>query len=317
MWVEGSDMFASLAMSRQNAIPTILAVLGCWLILYRSLIWTRCGKQVQVITKVCVCASWVLLGPLLPWGASWWQWPRALIMASIGIGMGLGFQQDVLVVFAAAVTLGVTTGAIIWHVALCSLLQPWWCAHGFTLFFFTLFSMVLITCSHAGPMLWDPVWVPVLGSLLITLASADLRPDLGLGLSVDSLLVEPCLATHALLLSLMTWGAVSLVGMIVNGLLKILVGQRGDSVIPEEGSVVESLLGPGGRGDEERGVGGIGGFAPNKAGENNERQPVLCDAIYNLNYDMSLLTEHEQRLVQICREDEFQRDRILFGGGLQ
>jgi len=47
------------------------------------------------------------------------------------------------------------------------------------------------------------------------------------------------------------------------------------------------------------------------------RLPVLCRAIFaDPSADLSHLTEHEIKLVKICREDEFERNRILWGGGL-
>jgi hypothetical protein len=47
------------------------------------------------------------------------------------------------------------------------------------------------------------------------------------------------------------------------------------------------------------------------------RHLILCDAFYAPeDADMSHLTEHEKQLVAICRKDEFERDRIMFLGGL-
>jgi len=49
----------------------------------------------------------------------------------------------------------------------------------------------------------------------------------------------------------------------------------------------------------------------------NDRFQILTQAIFaDKDADLSHLTENERRLVAVCREDEFERDRLLWGGGL-
>lgn len=52
-------------------------------------------------------------------------------------------------------------------------------------------------------------------------------------------------------------------------------------------------------------------------GEIGGRHLILVDAFFlPEDADLSHLTEHERKLVAICRKDEFERDRIMFLGGL-
>lgn len=48
----------------------------------------------------------------------------------------------------------------------------------------------------------------------------------------------------------------------------------------------------------------------------NERFPIILTAIANADYDMSTLSENEQKIVEVCREDQMQCDRLMWGGGL-
>merc|ERR1712150_126516 len=54
-----------------------------------------------------------------------------------------------------------------------------------------------------------------------------------------------------------------------------------------------------------------------EAAAGGSRHLTLCDAICAPEgADQSHLTDHEKRLVEICKSDEFERDRLMWGGGL-
>jgi len=307
---DGSESLESMADVWQHALPCFLGFLGCWLFLYRTVIWMRrCRQQIQVLTMMFACSSWALLGPLLPWPTSLTQWYRAPIMVFFGLFLGcLGNLFGPLVV---SVALGASFGATFWHIAFCSDSVAWSLPHALTLLFSTVAIAFPITLTKCGPKFWENCIIPVLGALLLTIAAADLRPELRLGLTTDSLFAEPCLDSDSLHRSLKAWGALTFAGMVIQGLLRMIPTQPDDRV-PGEGSVAESLLH---RHDEENGAGVLGPDAPDTTG-GNERHPLIVEAIHDLDFDMSRLEEHERRMVQTCRDNEEEKYRIMFGGGL-
>jgi hypothetical protein len=51
-------------------------------------------------------------------------------------------------------------------------------------------------------------------------------------------------------------------------------------------------------------------------GQMNDRFRIICTAFHDPDMDLSQLTETERKIVEICRKDEFERDRYMWGGGL-
>jgi len=88
-------------------------------------------------------------------------------------------------------------------------------------------------------------------------------------------------------------------------------GKQDGGVRPPGGDLVASLLPEADQDDEN-----VERF---KKPDNlqNTRFQMLVKAIYaDEGADLSHLTENERSIVEICRKDEDERDRLLWGGGL-
>merc|ERR1712176_434335 len=62
--------------------------------------------------------------------------------------------------------------------------------------------------------------------------------------------------------------------------------------------------------------GGAGLTKPQKISGQMSTYTKIRDAIHNPEADLSEFSAHEKQIVEACRTDEEERDRLVFGGGL-
>jgi hypothetical protein len=73
-------------------------------------------------------------------------------------------------------------------------------------------------------------------------------------------------------------------------------------------------------GEADDNVGGRGVVSAAKASDDQDttmsRHARICQAIMQKSDDLSWLKEDERSLVEVCRKDEFEAQRMMWGGGL-
>jgi len=289
-----------------------LLSVGAWLFLYRIVLWTgRCSRLGEVLTTVCCGLSVSLLAPLLPWPPPGF---RAVSLALLGVLFA--FCHPAFTATLVTIPLGVGLASLVWQLGLCSIIPT---AHAI---FLSVVSVVLVgvfVCAPgiAGIASLHLVLVPSLSALLLTTAIAGLAPSLGTLEPQALLQAAPCAAeggdVRAPLLSLACWLvlAACAVGLQLFFAWRARkMGRRAGG----RGDLVASLL-PGSTEDPEDDDGEEGFKKPD--GMQNDRFQMLIRAIYaDKDADLSHLTENERKIVEVCREDEFERDRLIWGGGL-
>jgi len=304
----------------------ILATLGSWLLVYRLLLRTRCRPVAEKLTTIACGVALALLAPLLPWPP---QGFRALSLGLIGVLLSCCHPACTALVVSSSLAMGL--GGFIWQLGLCTvspeaaLGEVGLSGHSLLLTFLTLIfiAFFVFVPGTAGPVTLIFVLVPLLGSLLLTLGIFGLAPSTG-GLSADGLLAaSPCAADVAssLLASpatmgLAAWLIVAAAGIGLQFYLARLARLKAEADEARGnapgGDLVTSLL-PGSQAEE----GGGANLPRPSDSDAQSRFGLITKAIFaDEGADLSHLTENEQKLVAVCRKDEFERDRILWGGGL-
>lgn len=279
-----------------------LVTVGSWFLVYRVVLLTRCSGIAEILTTFCCGLSLALLAPLCvqPAGLS------ALVLAVFGVLVS--FCHPMLTALMVSVPLGMCIGAFIWQL---SSLSPE--MHGITLGVTSFLFSCLFVCTPyiSGQLTLEFLTLPLLSALMLVVGSADLVPG------INALNLESLLSAETAAASVQTFEAWAFVWIISLGIQCFLVriqirnrsgedgGQKGAS-----GSLVASLL-PAGADDR----------GPDKLTRPehmvNDRFQLLVRAIESDepldNFD---LTEDERKLVEVCRQDEFERDRVIWGGGL-
>merc|ERR1719401_1029956 len=163
----------------------------------------------------------------------------------------------------------------------------------------------------AGPESLIFCLVPALGAMLLVLGIGGLAPTWR-GLSASALLSEsPCAAAasaglgppavHSLILSVALAACGIAVQCYMVRLMRLKAEKQGESGSGPGGDLVASLL-P----NAQEGAG-----LPRPSGADS-RFGLISKAIFlDEGEDLSHLTENERKIVKICREDEFERDRLL------
>jgi len=276
-----------------------LAVFGTWLLLYRLLIRSRWRAVVQIFTSAVSGTALALLAPLLP------ALSHCFVVLALvgGLLAALSFRMSAAV---ASTCIGTALGALLWQMGLCTMVPM---SHGWVLacsagIFFAIFS-----CTPLGPPTLERILMPVLGALLLVVG---IGPRLGmlaqgplLQVSQSEDLSQAARATSV------AWLALATCGMAFQWFM--LRGSDSDNSAKDgkKETLAESLL------VEEKGKSDEGAGVIEDKNAGMERMPVLCTAIFaDEGTSQAHLSEHERALVEVCRKDEFERDRILWGGGL-
>jgi len=284
-----------------------LGLFGAELLFYRLLIRSRWRPFVQGMTSVCSGASLALLAPLLAWPSVAYRFPLLAIIG--GMPAAMSYNCSALV---ATACIGTSVGSLLWQLGLCTLVPR---GHSCLLACCGIGFAAVFRLPRLG-MLVEWVVFPVLGALLFVIS---IGPLLGM-LGQEALLEESqCEAgdRSPAVLTAIAWSVLGMCAMIFQTfMLRSNSTENGG----EQDQLAEFLLPSAGGPVLNKNLGdGEGG--PKKAIPEKDagvqRLPILCQAIYaEEGTDQSHLTEHEKKLVEICRKDEFERDRVLFGGGL-
>lgn len=304
-----------------------LTTVGSWLLVYRLLMGTRAKPVVERLTTLCSGVSLALVAPLLSWPPAGF---RTFTLCIIGVLLSCCHPAFAALVVAMTLAFGIS--GFVWNLGLCAtapvaaLADFGVSAHALLCAVLVLLFIILFVFipGIAGPETLIFFLVPMLGSLLLCLGISELQPSMGGPTASGLLLSAPCAAEEA-----SSWtespavrlvGAWLLVAMCGTLLQFVLVRRMRLGAEEEEegerkrsgpgGDLVQSLL-PGSQQEE-----GGGANIP-RPSDKNDRYSLISKAIFmDESADLSHLTENEQKIVKICREDEFERDRLLWGGGL-
>jgi len=292
-----------------------LVAAGAWLLLYKFAMLTPLGVAVpSTMTTAIAGLPMALLSPLFPWPPEPFQWVTLAIL-----GVLLSFLHPVLTALVLSIALGFGAGGFVWQNNLCEALPEvaGWGMHGPLMWLTVLLSIIifLFVPGFSGPQAVVGVLVPCTGALLLVLGVAGVGTDYEL-IRPDALLaVEPCRAhSPPVVHSLLCWFGVAFLGM----LSQFLINRYGRPLVEEEedeirDGMVASLLPVG---EKEEG-GGASLPRPGQVPDGENRFRLLTAAIYaDEGTDQAHLTENERKLVAVCRKDEFERDRVIWGGGL-
>jgi len=294
---------------------TALLLVGCWLLIYRlALRIPHCRPAFEAVTTACCGTSLSLLAPLMPFGG---MGLRAPFLA--GVGILLSFCHTAFTALVVAVALGAGVSGMLWQLWACAAAEGVSYLHPALFFFVCLTFAVLFVCTPgvAGPGSMTVVVLPTLGALLVVVGLSGMDG----GLSPEALLAEaPCPADVAFFTKglgwprtpwecLAAWLALAVLSASLQLLLSAINKGKVEAEIAEKGDLVAHLLpsaqDPDGPARLPR---------PNQA---ESRFGMITQAIYaDEGADLSHLTETERKIVEVCRKDEFERDRILWGGGL-
>jgi len=258
-----------------------------------------------MLTTSCCGVSLALLAPVSvqPAGLS------ATALALAAFGVLVSFCHPMFCELMVSVPLGVCIGAFIWQLGSLSAEM-----HGVTLGVTSfLFSCIFVFTPYiSGQLTLEFVTLPLLSALLLVVGSADI-------VQTPALDLESLLSAERAAASVPTFEAWALVWIFALGVqcflariqlrLRGKVGKDGENRATK-GGLVASLL-PAGADDRE----------PDRLSRPehmvNDRFQLYVKAIYSDepldNFD---LTEDEKKLVEVCRQDEFTRDRVIWGGGL-
>lgn len=274
-----------------------LISLGVWLIMVPFFRKTRCGWWVEVSFRLCLGLGLALLAP-------WTPWSLAIMVPVLSIlGVCTATCHWVGSSLVTSLCCGSALGGMFWQAALCEYVDAWW--HGWVMAFSTLIFTVIFTCTTVGPVLFLPLILPSMAAMLITAGVAGLQVSPMFDFQPEQLFASaPCAAEEGMVAAHFAgfWFCLTLVAMATWRLAAVLFR---DKDADGQGSLVSSLLPDG---DDS--------LMP-RPGTTENRHLVITRAIYAPEGDdLSHLTENEKKLVEICRKDPEERDRVLFGGGL-
>lgn len=280
------------------AFEIFLTSVGVWLVMVPFFRKTRCGWWVEASFRICLGLSLALLAP-------WSPWSLAIMVPVLSIlGVCTATCHWVGSSFVTSLCCGSALGGMLWQAALCGYVDAWW--HGWVMGVSTLIFTMIFTCTTAGPVLFLPLILPSMASMLITAGVAGLHVFPMLDIPPEQLFASaPCAAEEGMAAAYFAglWFCLTLVAMVSWRLAAVLFREEKDA--DGQGSLFASLL-----------PAGDDSLMP-RPGTTENRHLTITRAIYAPEgADLSHLTENEKKLVEICRNDEEERDRVLFGGGL-
>jgi len=264
----------------------------------RKLTTSCCGLSLALLAPLCTLPGW-----------------SALVLAAFGVVFS--FCDAMFTALMVSVPLGVCIGAFIWQLGG---LSPE--MHGVTLGVtsFVFSSVCVCVPNKEGKlmMLLEFLILPLLSALLLVVGGADLVPG------VNALDLEDLLSPETDAASVYTFQVWALVWIITLGIQCVLVriqlrfrspadeteNIRQDGKQAASGSLVASLL-PAGADDR----------GPDRLTRPEHMvNPRFALYVQAMESDEPLdnfdFTEDERKLVEACREDEFHKDRVIWGGGL-
>lgn len=336
-WVKGLSVIFAGVLAALSAVAGVLYVIhlfpqealgvfGVWLLVYRFVgRWltnqdSRERALVETVTSVTTGVSLALLTPLFSWPSLAY---RFQFLALIG---GLfSFCSVWLTSVVASVIIGTSFGALSWQLGLC--MEASWAHCGLLTSCAAVFVVVFSLHPRMGPAFLQ--WLLILLATLLCVESiGPVIPSVSV-LTIEELFeVGSCPAEEELTQKAQVTGLAWLLLATLSGCFHWITSRSGS---PKDGcenpDLVDSLLTAGASaaaGSSSNAGSGSndnpdpdGMFnCPNKDGALN-RHPVLIKAMFMPEgTDQSHLTDHEKALVEICRKNEDERNRVLYGGGL-
>lgn len=300
----------------------VLICLGIWLLKYRLVLRTRFRPYAERLASVACGVPLGLSAPLFGWQPLGYG---TLFLALFGVLLSTCHAFGTAVIVSE--TLALAIAGFIWHSGFCGALPKELPPLYFD--FVTWHEMILAVCmvlivsllactpGFANVISLIYIAVPLLGSLFVVLGVASVFPQLHL-LDREALLNDATCRnspgssrSYDVGWEFLMWVVVGSFGI---GLQILLAKQARKAAEGEFGpkapgsGLLESLL-P--QASDENG--------PNipKPSDSNNRYQLIVKAMFaEPDADQSHLTENERKLVDVCRNDEFERDRVLWGGGL-
>jgi len=281
------------------AFEIYLTMIGAWLVLAPFLLKTRIGWWADVSFRLCCGMALALLAP-------WSHWSLAIMVPVLSmLGVCMATCHWIGTAFVSSLCCSSALGGLLWQSVLCKSVDPWW--HGWIMSAVILVFTTVFTCSFAGPLLFLPVVLPLMSAALLAVGLAGLEVSEELDFQSTQLFAStPCAAVQGE--EVVTFAGVWCGLTIVLMLIRMIAARCSkDKSVDADGTLVQSLI-----------PGGEDSLMPRPQGADGEnRHVVICAAIYAPeDADLSHLSENERKLVEICRNDEEERDRVMFGGGL-
>jgi hypothetical protein len=234
--------------------------------------------------------------------------PSICIPTFLTVGALLGLCTNCCTPMIATTTLGLFVGAMAWQLGLSSLGPH---AHIYLILVICVLFAMVFCATPLGPKVFERFLVPALGAWLLATGILGMFPALG-GCGLERFVGEkPCTSDdHSPLVNLAVWFAFFVYGVVFQALCLKAVKESEAKKNPG-GTLVASLL-PGAVDADQ------GSLLPRQTdSQTDSRFHVLIAAMYAPDgTDQSHLSEDERKLVDCCRRDEFERDRVMWGGGL-
>jgi len=300
-------------MEEPAAIAAIIA--GAWLLIYQALIRTPLRNGAVMLTRFFSGASLLVLEPLVKTTQSLESY---LIFGVTGGALSVLFG-DAASAFFAAISLGVGLTQWLWNLTLCSSVADdlmGTVVHTAVLTIISFVAMLFFICTPIGIVLVELLMFPLLGAMLVATGASALLAE------PSRSLINPfpgtCPGSTGLgFEAFAAWLFVGLLASAIQIKFRMIRIQKAEQESDTDdlnrtskNGMLTSLLQTS---RNPAGAGGAPGFA--KPEGDLSRVHAIARAIPE-GSDMSHLTETEKKLVEICRTDSFERDRILFGGGL-
>lgn len=285
---------------------------GAWLLCSGFIRAKRWELYVYLLTTLCVAESLVLLAS--PWEDGWFP---ELQLPMLGFFCAcFGLLTPVFAIVFMGIGMGASLAAFIWNLWPCtdSAEIPW--LHEAVIVAGSIVCCIFTACTPLGPrFVW--VLVPTLGSLLLVLGTGGIWPALGSVTDAEhfvSLLDRASLFSASCAELPTTATSIALVvgvTFVVTVFQVLLARRRAEEDKKGKTNMVEQLLPSG----TDAANGGI--FQrPDQMTDRNSHRTIANAIFAPEGADLSYLTEDERAIVMVCRENEEQRDRVLFGGGL-
>lgn len=296
--------------------------------------WPKERKEIVdgTLLNAACGVSLVLYGPLTGLPSHY----ATALVATLGVCLSL--LQNMIMAIFASISLAFGAACMFWQLGACRadvMVLGYRVVHPLLLFAMAVFILRIFIFRDGRGLseeeLWIPilrVLVPLLGGLLTSAGAVSLANDgllrgaprverflLGVMPPRALVLPEPCpaasgdLGPAALLLAL--WLGATAAGVGLQALFARACWQSGASGHPQD--LTKDLLTIDGDKDED----GPTTLPKVSLNHPNSRHQVILDAMNGPEgQDLSHLSEDERGIVKVLREDENERARYLFGGGL-
>lgn len=312
-------VLAAVVYALQRFPSEAFGFFGLWLFVYRFVgRWctspdSRERWLTETVTSFITGASLALLAPLLSWPSPPVCLPMLVVIGALFSMCSVWFSAVL-----SSVIIGTAVGALLWQLGLCSA-AAW--AHCGLLTLSAVICTAVFSCNARAEPFFP--WVLIaLAALLVVESLGPYVPSVGV-LPIGELFVaDPSCPDEELSRMARNTGLawLALTACIV-ALQTVILGNSA----PDDGctnpELADSLLSNSTGAANRQGEGGLAagddGFTVPKKDGGLNRHPVLIQAMFAPEgTDQSHLTEHEKKLVTICRENEDERNRVMFGGGL-